>query len=292
MTREALSTRERVRLAVSEHGPITAADLGRRLGLTPAAMRRHLDALVADDVIAEREAPAVGAKKRGRPARAYVLSERGHEMLPEGYASLANQIIEHLVAQAGTEALESIARERALELAHAVKPAVDAAGADPQARAQALADALSGQGFAASARPVAQGTPLAGVQLCQGHCPVQHVAQKHPQFCEAEAEAFSDVLGVHVQRLASLAHGDHVCTTFVPASNVPASIAVRNEPEAMGTHSRSAPGHVAHAGSEPYQHPPGHKSPHRSATNHSDQHGHTDQQGENPVADGQSEEKR
>jgi hypothetical protein len=45
---------------------------------------------------------------------------------------------------------------------------------------------------------------------------VQHVAAEFPQFCEAETEAFSRLLGVHVQRLATLAHGDHVCTTFVP----------------------------------------------------------------------------
>ena len=54
------------------------------------------------------------------------------------------------------------------------------------------------------------------VQLCQGHCPVQHVASEFPQLCEAETEAFGRLLGVHVQRLATLAHGDHVCTTFVP----------------------------------------------------------------------------
>ena len=73
----------------------------------------------------------------------------------------------------------------------------------------------------ASTRPVAEGTPLAGVQLFQGHCPVQHVAASHPEFCEAERAAFSEVLGVHVQRLASLAHGDHVCTTFIPTPAVP-----------------------------------------------------------------------
>ena len=40
--------------------------------------------------------------------------------------------------------------------------------------------------------------------------------QWFPELCEAETEAFSRLLGVHVQRLATLAQGDHVCTTFVP----------------------------------------------------------------------------
>ena len=45
---------------------------------------------------------------------------------------------------------------------------------------------------------------------------MQHVAAEFPQLCEAETEVFSRLLGVHVQRLATLAHGDHVCTTYVP----------------------------------------------------------------------------
>jgi predicted ArsR family transcriptional regulator len=44
------------------------------------------------------------------------------------------------------------------------------------------------------------------------------VAAEFPQLCEAETEAFSRLLGVHVQRLATLAHGDHVCTTHVPTT--------------------------------------------------------------------------
>ena len=83
----------------------------------------------------------------------------------------------------------------------------------------ALADALTEDGYAATVREVGSGGYA--VQLCQGHCPVQHVAASHPEFCEAERAAFSEVLGVHVQRLASLAHGDHVCTTFIPTPAVP-----------------------------------------------------------------------
>jgi hypothetical protein len=45
---------------------------------------------------------------------------------------------------------------------------------------------------------------------------VQHVAAQFPQLCEAETKAFSELLGVHVQRLATLAHGEHVCTTHIP----------------------------------------------------------------------------
>jgi hypothetical protein len=44
------------------------------------------------------------------------------------------------------------------------------------------------------------------------------VAERFPQLCEVETEMFSRLLGVHVQRLATIAHGDGVCTTHVPAN--------------------------------------------------------------------------
>jgi predicted ArsR family transcriptional regulator len=47
---------------------------------------------------------------------------------------------------------------------------------------------------------------------------VQDVAHEFPQLCEAEARAFSRMLGVHVQRLSTLAGGGHVCTTNIPIS--------------------------------------------------------------------------
>jgi len=57
-----------------------------------------------------------------------------------------------------------------------------------------------------------------GIQLCQHHCPVQHVAAEFPQLCDAETAALGRLLDVHVQRLATIAHGDGVCTTYIPTT--------------------------------------------------------------------------
>ena len=43
------------------------------------------------------------------------------------------------------------------------------------------------------------------------------MAAEFPQLCEAETEAFSRLLGTPVQRLATIAHGDGICTTHVTA---------------------------------------------------------------------------
>ena len=49
------STRHRVVQSILEHGPSTAAVLGERLGLTAAAVRRHLDGLLERGVLTARE---------------------------------------------------------------------------------------------------------------------------------------------------------------------------------------------------------------------------------------------
>lgn len=218
-----VGTRERVLRTISERGPITAAELADSLGLTPAAVRRHLDCLANDELVEEHEPTGPTERKRGRPARAFVVSPVGHARLRGDYDSLAGSVLHFLRDTAGEEAVTEFARRRADAMARQATPVVESAGTDLDDRTRALATALTEQGFAASTRPVGNDTPAAGVQLCQGHCPVQHVATEFPQFCEEEAKAFSRTLGVHVQRLSSLAHGDHVCTTFVPTPKPPAT---------------------------------------------------------------------
>src|ERR1700722_20269185 len=50
------STRARIARLILENGPVTAAGLSTRLNLTPAAVRRHLDNLLADGLIETRTA--------------------------------------------------------------------------------------------------------------------------------------------------------------------------------------------------------------------------------------------
>ncbi len=225
------STRERVCREVLERGPVTASQLAGVLGLTPAAVRRHLDVLLAEGLATTWGADESGRRGRGRPARRFILTDAGHAAMATAYDDLAAAALQFLADVAGEDAVRRFASTRAGQLAARYGPSVDAAGADPQDRAEALARALSVDGYAATTRPLPAASPVgrsraeevSGSQLCQGHCPVQHVAARFPQLCEAETQAFSQLLGVHVQRLATLAHGAHVCTTHVPAATASAA---------------------------------------------------------------------
>ncbi|MGB5936164.1 MAG: transcriptional regulator, partial [Ornithinimicrobium sp.] len=147
----------------------------------------------------------------------------------------------YLAHRAGDEAVADFSHAQMAGLAEQLKPAVDSVENTVEARTAALAGALSEQGFAASVRPVAADTGMAGLQLCQGHCPVQHIAANFPQLCEAETDAISELLGVHVQRLATLAGGAHVGTTYVPTAALSTGAAL---PEPRVAATAMSPSHV------------------------------------------------
>ncbi len=204
-------TRERVARSILELGPSTAAVLAGRLALTPAAVRRHLDHLVTEGAVEAREPRVYGARGRGRPAKVFALTESGRDRFDQQYDDLAVQALRFLAETGGDEAVLAFARRRVRQLEGHY---ADVVAAEPDLPpSQALARSLTRGGYAASIR---QG-PV-GEQLCQQHCPVSHVAHEFPQLCEAETEFFSQVLGRHVQRLATIAHGDGVCTTCIPSS--------------------------------------------------------------------------
>jgi predicted ArsR family transcriptional regulator len=209
-------TRDRIARLILENGPVTAAGLSARLGLTPAAVRRHVDNLLADGMVEARTARPHGSRGRGRPARLFAMTDAGRSAFEHAYDDLAASALRYLAQVAGPDAVANFARQQVSELERRYLPVVQAAS--PADRVKALAQALSADGYAASAG----GAPAAGggEQLCQHHCPVAHVAAEYPQLCEAETEAFGRLLGTPVQRLATIAHGDGICTTHVTAPSL------------------------------------------------------------------------
>jgi predicted ArsR family transcriptional regulator len=206
-------TRDRVARLLLELGPQTAAELSERLAMGSAGVRRHLDAMHADGLVESQEVRVRGQRGRGRPARAFALTEAGRQGFPHTYDDLATAALRHLARHGGVDAVAEFAAERVAQLEERCRAAMDDAGDDPVARAEALAGALSDEGYAASASVIATGG-----QLCQHHCPVAHVAAEFPQLCEAETAVIGRLVGTHVQRLATIAHGDGVCTTHIPAN--------------------------------------------------------------------------
>lgn len=238
-------TRDRVLNAVLEHGPISAAELGDLLGFTPAAVRRHLDHLSRHGVIEVKRAARAGAGA-GRPARRYVLSSQGQSTLGNDYLDIATLALRQLNDVAGPEAVRQFAVERFADMERRYAPEVEQAGTDITARARVLSEALTRDGFVASAASIEAKAPLpaalSSVQLCQGHCPIQQLAAQFPVFCDVETEVFARLVGVDVRRLSTLARGGHVCTTHIPTGRPAAAVPLSTA--ATPDHLEEVPNHL------------------------------------------------
>jgi predicted ArsR family transcriptional regulator len=204
---EDIRTRDAIARSILENGPSTASTLSKRLALTPAGIRRHLDLLVADGILEARD-PRVGSTRgRGRPSKVFLMTDEGRSQFEHTYDDLAVAALKFMAAHSGDHLVTAFAESRAEDIERKATPYL----AKRTKKVDALASFLTEQGYAASVEK--RGT---GEEICQHHCPIAHVAAQYPQLCEAETQAFSRLLGTHVQRLATIAHGDGVCTTYIP----------------------------------------------------------------------------
>jgi predicted ArsR family transcriptional regulator len=211
---EADKTRDQVARAILESGPASAVELAKRLKITPAGIRRHLDSLIDEGVLTSRE-PYQGAalKGRGRPSKVFVMTDSGREKFEHSYDDLAVAALKFMSSKNGAHLVKEFAQVRAAEIERKGLE-IKNSNKSINEKSKALAKLLTKEGFAASTRKKGMGE-----EVCQHHCPIAHVASEFPELCEAETAAFSVILGTHVQRLATIAHGDGVCTTFIPAVN-------------------------------------------------------------------------
>lgn len=208
-------TRERVARQILTDGPISASALANRFKVSDVAMRRLLDALEAAELIRGHEEAPFGPAKpkgRGRPARVFSITEKGRNYFESAYDKIANDAVDYINEISGKQGIKEFAKRRSIKLAQ--KFSVFIKDKDPlEKKVLALKEQLTREGYLASVQE--EMGPTQTLLLCQHHCPIGHVATEHPEFCEAETKMFSDLLGVNVTRLSTMATGGEVCTSLV-----------------------------------------------------------------------------
>ncbi|MGH3532098.1 MAG: helix-turn-helix transcriptional regulator [Mycobacterium sp.] len=229
-------TRTAVVQLLLESGSITAGQIGDRLGLSAAGVRRHLDALIDGGEAESVPAAAWQQVGRGRPAKRYRLTATGRAKLDHSYDDLASAAMRQLREIGGEDAVRSFARQRIDSILSGIEAPDSGSDTDLEAATDRVAAALTKAGYVATTTRV--DGPIHGVQICQHHCPVSHVAEEFPELCETELQAMSDVLGTHVQRLATIVNGDCACTTHVPLTPTEATPAPPRTARAGATTSK------------------------------------------------------
>ena len=210
-------TRAQIARLILENGPATATGLSARLSLTPAAVRRHLDNLLAEGMIETRIARS-HADQGPRPARPGCSPSPTPAAVPSSTPTTTWPPVRcaSWPSAPGLRRSPSSPAGRSASWRAGTPPrwapGRPASGCRPWPRRCPRT--------VTRPRPAAPRAMGGGEQLCQHHCPVAHVAAEYPQLCEAETEAFGRLLGTPVQRLATIAHGDGICTTHITAPSL------------------------------------------------------------------------
>ena len=206
-------TRDVVARSILESGPTTAVALAEKLDITPAGIRRHLDSLIAEGVLTSREPyQSSASRSRGRPSKVFLMTDEGREKFEHSYDDLAVAALKFMASKNGSHLVDEFAQTRAADFERKGQ-SIRNSNKSLLEKSKVLAKLLTKEGYSATTDKMGNGE-----EICQHHCPIAHVASEFPQLCEAETEAFSKILGTHVQRLATIADGDGVCTTFVPTN--------------------------------------------------------------------------
>jgi predicted ArsR family transcriptional regulator len=197
---------------VLRRGAASVADLAEALDLSEVAVRRHVQILEREGLV---DAQTVRHGGRGRPGASYSLTDKGRRLFPDRSGELATELLDFLVEQHGRSALRSFLQWRVRRQEARYGAAVATAGEDPAARAAALADVLSQDGFLADVAEVEGPGGRVQLRLTQHHCAIQAVAEAHPELCAYEAALFQDVLGARVSRRETLAGGAPACVCTI-----------------------------------------------------------------------------
>ncbi|MET3600496.1 metalloregulator ArsR/SmtB family transcription factor [Martelella mangrovi] len=187
------------------HGPLTAADLGKRLGTTGEAARQQLMRLGESGlVVATSQRSGVG-----RPRQEWSLTEAGQTRFPDTHATLTVELLDSIRSELGEQALNTViaARERRTGNVYA---AAMAGCRSLNEKVEVLSELRSAEGYMADWSEQEDGT----VRFVEHHCPICAAATACQGFCRSEMAIFRMLLGpsVEIRRDEHIVNGGRRCT--------------------------------------------------------------------------------
>jgi predicted ArsR family transcriptional regulator len=207
---DAKSKRRIVKILKTE-GPLDAAALAKRIGLSPMAVRQHLYLLQEQKMVTARERPV----PLGRPAKYWELTRKADRLFPEAYAELSLSLIDSLNDTFGTEGLERILQHRAARQRASYSARISAT-MPLRRKLQALAKIRTAEGYMAELRFEGKHSYL----LIENHCPICAAASNCTGLCANELALFRSVLGpgIKIERVEHILAGSRRCVYRVGVS--------------------------------------------------------------------------
>jgi len=195
--------RDKVLFHLKTKGPQTAAQLARRLSVTPMAVRQHLYGLEQDQLVS-----FIDERKRvGRPSRIWRLTAKAGAMFPDNHSELAVGIIDAVKAAFGEKGLAKLVNERTRAQFARYRERVQET-MPLEKKVAAICAIRREEGYMAEWSRDGD-----SFWLIENNCPICAAASACNGLCEGECELFRKLLGeVEIKREEHIIAGARRCS--------------------------------------------------------------------------------
>ena len=197
-------TKRRIVKMLKTEGPLDAATLAERIGVSAMAIRQHLYILQDEKIVTAKERPV----PLGRPAKYWELTRKADRLFPDAYAELSVSLIDSLNDTFGSDGLQRIlerrtARQRASYSARILL------SMPLRRKLQKLAEIRTDEGYMAEVRSEGADQYL----FIENHCPICAAASSCTGLCANELALFKSILGpgAKVERIEHILAGERRC---------------------------------------------------------------------------------
>ena len=194
-------TKQKILTLLKINGGLTTSHLGDALDISATAVRRHLNTLEAQGLIAHR----TEQRGMGRPSFVYELTAGASQVFPQSYAAFATNIMEDLIELEGTEKLDELFCRR--QEKRRQRLVAQMSGDSLSERIASLAQILEAEGRMTTWEQLSDQKFL----LREHNCPILKVAERFEQPCDCEISLFRELLQADIERIAHIPDGDIAC---------------------------------------------------------------------------------
>ncbi len=187
---------------VARQGPITLAEMAKKVGLAMTSMRQQVDRLVAEGWLDRARQQG----KRGRPVDIFSLSEQGRQLFANRTDEFLLGLLQEIVDKQGRAKLRAAIKGVGRRLARQFRPAIGEG--TPRERVRRLSDLLTERGALNDV------TDSKGSMILTLHtCPYHGMLEGRGEFCKMERDMIGELVGAET-RLTHCMPGGHERCVF------------------------------------------------------------------------------
>ena len=197
-------SRQAILRLLKQQGPSDSEALGAQLGISAMAVRQHLYALQAQELVTYQEE----ARPIGRPAKMWGLTPAAESHFPDAHAGLTVNLLNAVKQTFGEQGVTRVVSQSTHQQIENYRSRIPTR-ASLQNRLKTLISLRNEEGYMAEVQCQPDGSFI----LIQNHCPICVAAKVCPMLCDSELEVFRAILGkgVAIERTEHMMAGARRC---------------------------------------------------------------------------------